>query len=92
MFSLLILLQRWITLCILIIGGNLSTGSVGLKKILIIGGSGRVGGSALRKLNSLIVKGDFLNVEGKSSGDHDRSKHSDIRLTVIGRSDNTRKV
>lgn len=43
----------------------------GHRKILIIGGSGRVGGSALRKLNNMIFKDDEVWKKKKSSADVD---------------------
>jgi len=62
-----------------------------LRKILIIGGSGRVGGSALRKLNNLIFKDDTLTKSSSDvdavivGSDGDRARCRDIRLTVMGR-------
>ena len=73
------------SVCLLLIF-NATSRVEGLRKILIIGGSGRVGGSALRKLNSMIFKDD--EVRKKSSSDEsggDRARYRDIRLTVMGR-------
>jgi len=83
------------SVCLLLIF-NATSRVEGLRKILIIGGSGRVGGSALRKLNSMIFKDD--EVRKKSSSDvvidgvdnvlesgGNRARYRDIRLTVMGR-------
>lgn len=73
------------SVCLLLIF-NATSRVEGLRKILIIGGSGRVGGSALRKLNSMIFKDDEFRK--KSSSDEsggDRARYRDIRLTVMGR-------
>lgn len=74
-----------VSVCLLLIF-NATSRVEGLRKILIIGGSGRVGGSALRKLNSMIFKDDEFRK--KSSSDEsggDRARCRDIRLTVMGR-------
>lgn len=83
------------SMCFLLIF-NTTSRVESLRKILIIGGSGRVGGSALRKLNSMIFKDDevwkkissddiIYGVDNVLESGNDRARCRDIRLTVMGR-------